>query len=151
VEPTNSDSAAAFPPFRLKDINGNEFDSSVLLGKVSLVNFWASRCAPCKVETPILLGLKEELEARGFEIVGTVVDPENESAIKEFAEAKDLQKVIEKCFSLKSRLCWETTGGDYSCANFSRLAISRSSIRRRPRAIRPCRCSALSAVVTVSR
>jgi thiol-disulfide isomerase/thioredoxin len=48
------------PEFKLKDINGNEFSSSLLIGKPALLNFWAIYCGPCVAEIPELNGLKEK-------------------------------------------------------------------------------------------
>jgi cytochrome c biogenesis protein CcmG/thiol:disulfide interchange protein DsbE len=64
------------PTFALKDINGNEVTEAVLRdGQPKLVNFFASWCAPCIAEAPMLEALKE----RGARIVGVALKdkPEN--------------------------------------------------------------------------
>ena len=43
---------------------------SPLKGKAVLVNFWATWCAPCKIETPWLVELRDQYAAQGFEILG---------------------------------------------------------------------------------
>lgn len=48
------------PEFKLKDLNGNEFSSSQLIGKPTLINFWETYCAPCVAEFPQLNELKEK-------------------------------------------------------------------------------------------
>ena len=48
-------------------------------GKVLLVNFWATWCAPCRKEMPDLASLHARLSARGFELV-TISADEPESA-----------------------------------------------------------------------
>lgn len=73
-----------FPEFRLNSMDGSEFDSKGLRGKVALINFWASWCGPCRMETPWLVELKKEYADRGFEIVGIAIDPEDKDEIHEF-------------------------------------------------------------------
>lgn len=48
------------PEFKLKDLNGKEFSSSQLIGKPTLLNFWAIYCSPCVAEIPEMNGLKEK-------------------------------------------------------------------------------------------
>jgi len=43
-------------------------------GKVVLVNFWATWCAPCLKEIPALMELEEEFAARRFELVAVSLD-----------------------------------------------------------------------------
>ena len=53
-------------------------------GKVVLCNFWATWCAPCREEIPMLVDLRDQYSAEGFEVVGIAVD--NEAKVREFAE-----------------------------------------------------------------
>jgi cytochrome c biogenesis protein CcmG/thiol:disulfide interchange protein DsbE len=57
--------ATSLPP--LEGINLPGFESSALAGKVTLVNVWASWCAPCRQEHPILMALSQRA---GVDIVG---------------------------------------------------------------------------------
>ena len=43
-------------------------------GKAVLINFWATWCAPCKIETPWLIELRNQYEAQGFEVLGISMD-----------------------------------------------------------------------------
>jgi thiol-disulfide isomerase/thioredoxin len=70
-----------FPDFVLSTLAGESLDSSVLDGKVAIVNFWASWCAPCKEEMPMLVDLYDEYRDAGLEIVGITEDPENAADI----------------------------------------------------------------------
>ena len=51
-----------------------------------LVNFWATWCAPCRLETPWLIEYKKRYQERGLEIVGIALDPENKDEIAAFAK-----------------------------------------------------------------
>lgn len=56
-------------------------------GKVVLVDFWATWCAPCKAEVPELVALQEELGPKGFVVLGVSMD-EDKDAVKPFTDKK---------------------------------------------------------------
>jgi thiol-disulfide isomerase/thioredoxin len=60
----------AAPEFELEDLNGKKVSLASYKGKAVLVNFWATWCAPCKVETPWLVELRDQYAPQGFEILG---------------------------------------------------------------------------------
>lgn len=65
----------AFPklePADLRVLAGGAFPETK--GKVVLVDFWASWCAPCKASFPMLAKLDRELGARGFQVVAIGID-----------------------------------------------------------------------------
>jgi peroxiredoxin len=62
------------PDFALPRLGGGEIALRELRGKVVLVNFWATWCAPCEQEMPAMQGLWEQLAPRGFELVAISVD-----------------------------------------------------------------------------
>jgi peroxiredoxin len=60
--------------FELKDLKGRLVRLSQFKGKVVLVNFWATWCAPCKQELPHLNRLYKELKDEGFEVLAISTD-----------------------------------------------------------------------------
>ncbi len=57
------------PAFALPDLRGDTLTLAQVAGKVTLVNFWASWCDPCREEFPHMAELYRELDRRDFEIV----------------------------------------------------------------------------------
>jgi len=55
-----------------------------LRGKVLAVDVWASWCGPCITSLPQLNALRQELEPRGFEVVGLSVDEDGWETLRPF-------------------------------------------------------------------
>ncbi len=62
------------PDFELADRAGKPTKLSSFAGRPLLVNFWATWCAPCRREIPLLNELRAERHSQGLEIVGIAVD-----------------------------------------------------------------------------
>ncbi len=62
------------PQFSAQDADGNPAGSSDLAGKVTLVNFFASWCGPCKKEFPHLVDYASRFKDRNFQILGVGTD-----------------------------------------------------------------------------
>ncbi|MEK7727238.1 MAG: TlpA disulfide reductase family protein [candidate division KSB1 bacterium] len=76
--------------FTLTSFRGKEISLSGLRGKVVLLNFWATWCAPCREELPELSLLQENLGKRGLVILAVSVDNDLENA-KSFAKKHNLK------------------------------------------------------------
>jgi cytochrome c biogenesis protein CcmG/thiol:disulfide interchange protein DsbE len=74
---------ASFPDFRLSTIAGDSFDLASVRGKVTLVNFWASWCPPCRAEFPLMNQLARDFAGQDFAIVAVNEDID-ESAARKF-------------------------------------------------------------------
>ena len=62
------------PQFVRSDLLGKPFDLKRQRGKVVLIDFWASWCAPCMEEIPHLSQLQKQYGGKGLQIVGIAMD-----------------------------------------------------------------------------
>ena len=62
------------PDIRLADRDGQLRSLSEWDGKTQVVNFWATWCAPCRREIPMLNALARDHRDRGLEVIGIAVD-----------------------------------------------------------------------------
>jgi cytochrome c biogenesis protein CcmG/thiol:disulfide interchange protein DsbE len=85
------------PAFTLEDLSGKKVSLASYKGKAVLINFWATWCGPCKIETPWLVELRNQYAAQGFEILGVSTDDLDRDDTKLFAnKKKDIQKSAEQ-------------------------------------------------------
>jgi len=70
------------PAFTLKDTSGRQVSSDEFRGKVLLVDFWATWCAPCKREMPGYEALYRRYRERGFAVVGIAMDWDADAVTK---------------------------------------------------------------------
>jgi thiol-disulfide isomerase/thioredoxin len=62
------------PDFTLGDLDGKPRSILSWPGKSMIVNFWATWCAPCRKEIPLLGELQKQHGGEGFQVVGVAVD-----------------------------------------------------------------------------
>lgn len=70
------------PRFKALDLQGKPVGLSDLQGRVVLLNFWASWCAPCVEEMPALRRLQAALPATAFTVVALAQDIESGDVAK---------------------------------------------------------------------
>jgi cytochrome c biogenesis protein CcmG/thiol:disulfide interchange protein DsbE len=85
------------PAFALEDLSGKKLTLANFKGKALLINFWATWCAPCKVETPWLIDLRNQYAAQGFEVVGISADDIDRDDPKKLAdEKKEIARSVQQ-------------------------------------------------------
>jgi len=74
--PPRIDTAA--PDFNVQDTD-RKVTLSELRGKVVVLNFWATWCAPCVEEMPSLVQLQQRFKDKGLTVVGISIDVDNDA------------------------------------------------------------------------
>ena len=70
----------AAPDFTLKSSSGENIKLSELRGEVVMINFWASWCAPCRQEMPLLEELYKKYSDLGFNLLAVNVEEDSSKA-----------------------------------------------------------------------
>lgn len=71
------------------DLTGQPFALNKLKGKVTVINFWAAWCPPCRREIPDLITIYDLYRERGVAFLGIAVE-DNRELIQEFARAYNM-------------------------------------------------------------
>lgn len=74
------------PDFTLPMLDGGTFRMSEHEGEVLVVNFWATWCAPCRIEIPDLIEMQSDLGEEGIQIVGISLDHQGQDVVEAFAD-----------------------------------------------------------------
>ncbi len=101
--------AATAPDFTLRTADGKNLRLAEQRGRVVLVNFWATWCAPCRQEMPLLNQLYQKYQGSGFTLLGVNVDEDSRNAINlatklgvSFPVLLDADKAVSKRYDLSS-------------------------------------------------
>jgi peroxiredoxin len=74
------------PDFTRADVSGKPVQLSKYQGRLVLLNFWASWCAPCREEMPMFSTWQRQLGAKGLQVIGISMD-DDAGEVKKFLAA----------------------------------------------------------------
>ena len=72
------------PDFQLASNAGEFISPADFSGKTLLINFWATWCAPCRQEMPMLMDLQRKYASSGLQVVGIALD--DAQGVRSFVE-----------------------------------------------------------------
>ena len=86
--------ASPAPDFRLETLEGRAVRLSDFRGRAVLLNFWASWCAPCRVEMPWLADLSKRYRRQGLEVIGVSMDGADRARVASFVRERKIPYAI---------------------------------------------------------
>jgi peroxiredoxin len=97
------------PDFTLRSVGGPNLRLQEQRGRVVMVNFWATWCAPCRQEMPQMNKLFEKYRASGFVLLGVNVDDDTRHAADvasklglKFPVLLDTDKAVSRLYDLNT-------------------------------------------------
>ncbi|HEY4417705.1 MAG TPA: TlpA disulfide reductase family protein [Verrucomicrobiae bacterium] len=83
------------PDFEARDVMGHPLSLASFKGRVVLVDFWATWCAPCRGEVPNVVATFQKYHGQGFEIIGVSLDMDRQKLLNFI---KEHQMPWPECF-----------------------------------------------------
>ncbi|GAC1437522.1 MAG: hypothetical protein NVS1B11_34070 [Terriglobales bacterium] len=116
IDPAKEITGKLAPDFTLKSLDGKDVHLSDFRGKAVLLNFWATWCEPCKIETPWFVQLQNQYGPAGLQVIGVDMDEDSNSQdIAKFAKTMGMNYPVV----LGKESVTESYGGvDYLPASF---------------------------------
>ena len=85
-----SDVGYLAPRFTLRNLKGNHESLEAYHGRVVVLNFWATWCAPCRVEMPSFEKLYRRYRSQGVTVLAVTIDKNATPQIKSFVDEYNL-------------------------------------------------------------
>ena len=82
------------PDLTLETLDGASIDLAKQDGRLLLVNFWATWCAPCREEIPDLKALHSDLEEDGLTVIGVALDRKGREVVDPFVDQHEINYPI---------------------------------------------------------
>lgn len=79
---------ATAPDFSGPTPDGKELSLKEAMGKVTIIDFWAAWCKPCRVENPNVVNVYNKYHSKGLNIIGVSLDRKEEDWKKAIADDK---------------------------------------------------------------
>ena len=80
--------------WQLLDVTGRPVRLADHRGHGVWINFWASWCAPCQAETPILRAMDQAYRAQGLDVIGISIKESTAADVNAYAQRYDLEYTI---------------------------------------------------------
>jgi thiol-disulfide isomerase/thioredoxin len=74
------------PDWQLAGLNGKTVKFSDFRGKVVILDFWATWCAPCRIEIPQFIELQKQYGDSGLAVIGVSLDEQGPEVVKKFVK-----------------------------------------------------------------
>lgn len=86
VEAPAAEARKPAPVFTLSDLAGNQVSLASFRGQIVLIDFWATWCAPCIFQIPVLNEFYARHKEDGVVVLGVSIDVDGEEVIPPFIE-----------------------------------------------------------------
>ena len=96
-------------PFTMTDKEGNKFSLNDYKDKITIIDFWASWCKPCREESPILKNLYTKYHSKGLEIISISMDGTPQQKTPEEDRNKAIKEDGKTWTQASELIGWDTS------------------------------------------
>lgn len=97
------------PDIEIKNANGESISLSSVHNKITLIDFWASWCGPCRSESDILNRLYEKYKEKGFQIYGVSLDTKRDKWINAMEKDHRIWANVSSLEGFKTQAAFDFT------------------------------------------